>query len=481
MHGLVLLAVFGFCVVLGLAIASRRPLLALLALLAGAGWPVTLFPPKASSSAPIVLAAALWLLAALRVDRPTPALAAGALVVVAAAAISTSAAFAKGGVLDWTRWEPYGLSGRPVSVDFVWDANYGGIDFPSRETTVLRIRGPGAKPLLARDDARPLHRGSLDREPAARSRRPGRRTDRSPRDPLLPRRAAERAAANWTRQEVEIVALADEHLVAREHAGRTRRGRPRPGRPAHGRRAPTPGRRCSAGSATPSRATRRGPSRPSSPRIRAGLSERERATTSSSAAPRVQPFGTAGRRGRWRRSSRTSATCRSGPTRGSTARPSGSPPARAGRTAPSSRSRPGCARPGGFSYDEQPPAAGGVPPLAYFVDEGRRGYCQHFAGAMALMLRFLGIPTRIAAGFTSGHYAERRLDGDRPQRPHLGRGLVPAATAGSRSTRRRGAERSAPTTAPRRTPSTPATRPTVAFGTRCAAASTRAARASSAA
>ena len=39
--------------------------------------------------------------------------------------------------------------------------------------------------------------------------------------------------------------------------------------------------------------------------------------------------------------------------------------------------------------------------------EGKRGYCQHFAGAMALMLRFLGIPARVAAGFTSG----KREDG----------------------------------------------------------------------
>ena len=36
----------------------------------------------------------------------------------------------------------------------------------------------------------------------------------------------------------------------------------------------------------------------------------------------------------------------------------------------------------------------------------RRGYCQHFAGAMALMLRYLGIPARVAAGFTSGNFDE---------------------------------------------------------------------------
>ena len=62
---------------------------------------------------------------------------------------------------------------------------------------------------------------------------------------------------------------------------------------------------------------------------------------------------------------------------------------------------------GGFDYDQSPPRTGGLPPLAHFVDEGKRGYCQHFAGAMALMLRFLGIPARVAAGFTSG----KREDG----------------------------------------------------------------------
>ena len=32
----------------------------------------------------------------------------------------------------------------------------------------------------------------------------------------------------------------------------------------------------------------------------------------------------------------------------------------------------------------------------------RAGYCQHYAGAMALMLRTLGIPARVAVGFTAG-------------------------------------------------------------------------------
>src|SRR5207248_2815654 len=61
-------------------------------------------------------------------------------------------------------------------------------------------------------------------------------------------------------------------------------------------------------------------------------------------------------------------------------------------------------RSGAFQYDERPPQIAGVPPLAAFVTQTRRGYCQHFAGAMALMLRYLGIPARVAAGFTTGEY-----------------------------------------------------------------------------
>jgi transglutaminase-like putative cysteine protease len=60
-------------------------------------------------------------------------------------------------------------------------------------------------------------------------------------------------------------------------------------------------------------------------------------------------------------------------------------------------------RAGSFTYDETPPVSRGAPPLVSFLRH-RHGYCQHFAGAMALMLRYLGIPARVGAGFTSGQY-----------------------------------------------------------------------------
>jgi transglutaminase-like putative cysteine protease len=54
----------------------------------------------------------------------------------------------------------------------------------------------------------------------------------------------------------------------------------------------------------------------------------------------------------------------------------------------------------GFVYSETPPRR--QLPLDAFLFRDRAGYCQQFAGAAALLLRMGGLPTRVAAGFTSG-------------------------------------------------------------------------------
>ena len=43
-------------------------------------------------------------------------------------------------------------------------------------------------------------------------------------------------------------------------------------------------------------------------------------------------------------------------------------------------------------------------PLAYFLFERKQGHCEYFASAMAVMLRTLGIPSRVVTGFQSGVY-----------------------------------------------------------------------------
>jgi protein-glutamine gamma-glutamyltransferase len=55
-----------------------------------------------------------------------------------------------------------------------------------------------------------------------------------------------------------------------------------------------------------------------------------------------------------------------------------------------------------FTYSERVPTR--PIPLMGFLYQEKRGYCQQFSGAMALMLRMAGIPARVAAGFSPGSY-----------------------------------------------------------------------------
>ncbi|MGH3885853.1 MAG: transglutaminase TgpA family protein [Pseudonocardiaceae bacterium] len=56
----------------------------------------------------------------------------------------------------------------------------------------------------------------------------------------------------------------------------------------------------------------------------------------------------------------------------------------------------------GFSYDLQTAPGNGGDALVDFLFTGRRGYCEQFASAMAIMLRTLHVPARVAVGFTPG-------------------------------------------------------------------------------
>ena len=66
-------------------------------------------------------------------------------------------------------------------------------------------------------------------------------------------------------------------------------------------------------------------------------------------------------------------------------------------------------RSGEFGYSERPqqPPAGRAPLDAFLIDT-KEGYCQHFSGAMALLLRMGGIPARVASGFSPGGFSKRR-------------------------------------------------------------------------
>ena len=70
-----------------------------------------------------------------------------------------------------------------------------------------------------------------------------------------------------------------------------------------------------------------------------------------------------------------------------------------------------------FNYDLRSPSQGKPQPVDHFLFESKRGHCEFFSTAMALMLRAVGIPSRNVTGFVGGtwnrfghYYAVREGD-----------------------------------------------------------------------
>ena len=61
-------------------------------------------------------------------------------------------------------------------------------------------------------------------------------------------------------------------------------------------------------------------------------------------------------------------------------------------------------RPGNFTYSLSVPAARSADALTQFLTRSKRGYCQQFAFAMAVLARLLHIPSRVVVGYTQGTY-----------------------------------------------------------------------------
>ena len=406
MHGIVLLAIFGFSLAVALSVAAQKPLLAGLALAVGAAWPATLVPSMNEAvRGALILGAVLVLFAALRREgRGGVRQVAVAGSAVVACALAAAPAVAKDAFLDWQHWDPAAKSKRAVSVRYVWNASYDGIQFPEKRTTVLRIKA-GARPLYWRATALDAFSLGLWREETAGWVDPVADGDRQLLldDPMLGSRA--RRSARWLKQEVEVEGLVDNHLIGASvpvafdpeglfpvvYA---------PGGIASVQGEVGPGTRYSVWSYAPDppQATlKRLPAR--YPRMVevVGLSV-ERGIT----LPR---FGAERRAERMRAFFSENAY-------DERIRPYRALYDKAVEVAGRSRSpyqavvaiEAWLRSAGGFVYDEQPPIARGDPPLVDFVLRTRRGYCQHFAGAMALMLRYLGVPARVAAGFMSGKY-----------------------------------------------------------------------------
>ena len=106
-------------------------------------------------------------------------------------------------------WDLFGNSAA-LDVSLVWDANYSGIEFPARATTVLRITAP-RRAVYWRATTLDSFVGDRWLEALyAKSRSSG---DRAlPPDALLP--SGRPIGAGLIEQKVEVAALVDDHVVA---------------------------------------------------------------------------------------------------------------------------------------------------------------------------------------------------------------------------------------------------------------------------
>ncbi len=429
--GLLLLAIFAFMAAVSLLVTTRQRLWASLLLVAGVAFPVTVAMASGRSTplrtGAFVLGALLVLLFLSREgERPfrklIPALGLGALVVAAAVGASTSGAVAKDAFVDWRHWDFYDALDDPVAVRYVWTSNYDGIVFPKDETVVLRIKAP-KRSVFWRATTLDEYTGysweevQMDRDPAQLPGYPWQQIESrfgagavrdvgaAAFDPLVP--DAARDQGEWTRQHVTVEALADTHLVAAaepmlwqvdvDYAVRTV-----PGGPVVQRRGLRPDQEYTVWS------------------YNADVQPRELAELPVADSPELArflevlpgiqfpPFGEKNRDAtveRLFRESRLDELRAHEPLYTKARELVGettSPYLAAATLETWFRSS------GEFTYNLQPGSpAGGTPPLVDFVLRGKEGYCQHFAGAMALMLRMLGIPARVGAGFVTGAWDAR--------------------------------------------------------------------------
>jgi transglutaminase-like putative cysteine protease len=400
MHELVLGAAFGFTLALGLVAAARRPVAAMLVLVIGAGWPATLLSDGHDLvRGAAILAAALLLLAGVHPGAGRTFFRAGlvgAILVAGAVAATAQPAVAKSEFLKWQTWDPYTRPTPPVGVGYVWDANYDGFRWPRKTTTVLKVKAP-PRSLYWRATTLDLFTGTrwVESLSPLKSDLFDGRLDLTQADPLAT--AAARDPANWSKAEVEIESLADNHLVA-------------PSVPVAYGTEFSGARFWQGGVGTLSNSLEKGDHYPAwsysphpAPAQLAAVKARYPAAVLRylQLQPGIDPppaYATAGRDAAIDRFLALYPDYRA-------------LYAKARRVGGSASSPYGAAlaleswlrTTGGFSYTNQPPPSG-PRPLLDFVLRTKRGYCQHFAGAMALMLRYLGIPSRVAEGFVSGTY-----------------------------------------------------------------------------
>jgi hypothetical protein len=380
MARVVLFAVFVFTLAVGLLAAARKPLAAALVLLVGAGWPATLIvPTNGTALGAAILGGVLVVLAAASSRRISGYVVPFALALVLGGVLVGTATASKHPVLNWQSWNVAGSRGHN-DVQFVWDARYGGLHWPKTRTTMLRVRSNADPAYLRATVLDDFVDGKWIVGPPRAA------------DSLEP--AAAFRPDNQRQQVVTVEGLSDTHLLAGDVPVRfsastafvePERGLAQVPR-GYGR-----GFRYTAWSyaASPSaRALSRSSARYPEALLDGGMLDVGDGIS-------VPAFGVRGRDAEVARSLSLTFGL-----------PAYVPLAHLADRVTRGAKTPYAATVdlerwflvgGGFTYSNDPPVVS--PPLVGFATTTRSGYCQYFAGAMALMLRYVGIPARVAVGF----------------------------------------------------------------------------------
>ena len=213
LHTLVIVTACAFCLAIAVT-AGSRPFFAAAIAAGGIGWPATILPSRNTiSMGALALLAALWpiVVSGLRDRRGlVPGAAVSLGIVIVAVVLAGAGARPSVAALDWQNWDLFGESRAGHTVVAVWRSDYGGIDFPPGKTTVLKIKAP-RRALYWR--ATTLDTFASDHwVETLYATGPLGRDQVLPYDPLLPASAALREG--WVKQEVDVRALVDDHVIA---------------------------------------------------------------------------------------------------------------------------------------------------------------------------------------------------------------------------------------------------------------------------
>ena len=372
MRAVVLVAIL--CFTLAFVLALVRPAAAVAVLLVGAGWPATLAGSTTSVGLSILVAAFVVLAVTRSPQVPRVAYVVAAAVAFAALLASSWSTVAKGALVNWENWDFYNAPDKPVSVSYVWNAQYGGITFPKKRTTVLEIKAPRTSlywraavlDFFAEDHWREADLADVP----------------EPRGKLV-------------RQDVTVKALSDTRLPGASVPVRFDAGDAPLVRTTGKARLPSGlsrGFKYTVWSYAPQPDARElAASKPAYPKL---LTKEYLDVWPGVAMPRFgsgQPAVVAQMDEHPEIAQYTQLEKIAFAVAGKAKTP----------FAAASALESWFRVKGGFTYSNHPPIFASAP-LVGFVAQTRSGYCQHFAGAMALMLRYLGVPARVAVGFSSG-------------------------------------------------------------------------------